>query len=39
MSFAAAARLDKMANSHLFSEGLEDIHTGALLPNEVRRFG
>jgi hypothetical protein len=39
MSFAAAARLDKMANSHLFSEGLEDIHTGALLPNELRRFG
>jgi hypothetical protein len=39
MSLAAAAKVDKPADGHLFSEGLEDAHTGALLPYEDRRFG
>jgi hypothetical protein len=39
MSLAAAAMLDKLADGHLFSQGLEHVHTGAPLPIEVRRSG
>jgi hypothetical protein len=39
MSLATAAGLDESADGHLFSEGLEDVHTGTLPPYEVRRFG
>jgi len=39
MSLAAVVMLDKPAEGHLFSQGLEDVHTGALLPYEVRCFG
>ena len=39
MSLAAVATLDKPADGHLFSEGLEHVHTGAPLPYEARRIG
>jgi len=39
MSLAAAAGLDESADGHLFSQRLEDVHTGAFPPYEVRRFG
>jgi len=39
MNLAAVARLDKSADGYLFSQRLEDIHTGAFPPYEARRFG
>ena len=39
MSLAAAAGLDESADDHLFSQRLENVHTGAFPQYEVRRFG
>jgi hypothetical protein len=38
-SLAAVTKLDKPADGHLFSQCLKNVHTGALLSHEVRRFG